>query len=123
MPAPKKRFGTMDEYIKTFPNDVQRILRKLRETIRKAAPGAEETISYQIPTFTLNGRSLVYFAAWRTHVSIYPIPTGTAGFRKELAPYKRGKGTVQFPLNRAVPYDLVREIVRFRMKESSPKKR
>ena len=107
----------MDEYIKTFPNDVQSILEKMRQTIRKAAPEAVEAISYQMPTFKLNGKNLVHFAAWKNHIGFYPTPSGTETFKKELSPYKRTKGSVQFPIELPIPYDLVEKIVIFRMKE------
>lgn len=114
----KKQFTTVDEYIKTFPDDVQIILEKLRQTIRKTAPEAVETISYQIPAFKLNGRDLVYFAAWKNHISLYPIPSGTEAFMQKLSPYIKGKGTMQFPLNKPIPYYLVEKIVEFREKEA-----
>ena len=108
-----KKFNTVDEYIKTFPNDVSSILEKMRQTIQKAAPEAVEAISYQMPTFKLNGKNLVHFAAFKNHVGFYPIPSGIEAFKKELAPYEQGKGLVQFPIDKAVPYDLVRKIVIF----------
>jgi len=114
----KKPFKTIDEYIRTFPKDVQTILEKMRKTIREAAPGAVETISYQMPTFKLNGRGLVYFAAFKNHIGFYPIPSGVEAFEKELSPYKQGKGSVQFPIDQPVPYDLVRRIVTFRVNEN-----
>jgi len=110
----------IDEYIAVFPPDVQEILEKIRLTIRKAAPGAEETIKYQMPTFTLHG-NLVYFAAFKTHIGFYPIPTGIEKFKKELAPYKQGKGSVQFPLDQPIPYGLISKIVKFRVKENAAK--
>ena len=113
----------MDEYIQAFPGDVQSILEKIRQTIRKTAPEAVETISYQIPTFKLHGKYLVYFAAFKNHIGVYPIPSGTKSFEKELSPYIRGKGTVRFPLNKPVPYDLVNKIVRFRVKENLAKRK
>ena len=108
---------TIDEYIAGFPPDVQKILRQVRTTIRQAAPGAEETISYRMPTFTLNGY-LVYFAGFKNHIGFYPIPTGIEQFKKELARYEQGKGSVQFPLDQPMPYDLIRKIVKFRVKEN-----
>ena len=111
---------TMDEYIADFPPKVQKILNKVRATIRKAAPGAQETIKYQMPTFTLNG-NLVYFAAFKEHIGFYPIPTGIEKFQKELAIYKQGKGSVQFPLDQPIPYDLISRIVKFRVEENSAK--
>ncbi len=113
-----KTFKTMDEYIKTFPEDVQNILETMRETIRKAAPGATEAISYQMPTFKLNGKNLVHFAAFKNHIGFYPIPSGIEAFKKELSPYKQGKGSVQFPMDKQIPYDVVKKIVIFRVKEN-----
>ena len=118
----KKQFKTIDEYINVFPKDVQGILQRLRLTIRKAAPEAVETISYQMPTFKLNGKGLVYFAAFKNHIGFYPIPSGIDAFEKELSPYKQGKGSVQFPIGKPIPYDLVRRIVRFRVKENQQRK-
>ena len=106
----KKQIETIDEYIATFPQDVQVVLNKIRKIIQEAAPEAIETISYQIPTFKLNGKYLVYFAGYKNPISIYPIPTGTESFRQELSPYIKGKGTIQFPLDKPVPYDLVKKL-------------
>ncbi len=114
----KRPFKTIDEYIRTFLKDVQTILEKMRKTIREAAPGAVETISYQMPTFKLNGKGLVYFAAFKNHIGFYPIPSGVEAFEKELSPYKQGKGSVQFPIDQPVPYDLVRRVVTFRVNEN-----
>jgi len=108
---------TIDEYIAGFPNDVQDILQKIRMTIRKAAPESEETISYKMPAFTLNG-NLVYFAGFEKHIGFYPIPTGIDKFKKELSVYKQGKGSVQFPLDKPIPYNLISKIVKFRVKEN-----
>jgi len=116
--APKKEFTTIDEYIKTFPKDVQSLLQGIRQTIRKAAPEAVETISYQMPTFKLNGRFLVSFAAWKHHVAMYPIPSGTETFKKKISEYKGAKSTARFPLDKPVPYDLVTQLVTFRVKEA-----
>lgn len=113
-----KKFETMDEYIKTFPKGVRSILEKMRQTIQKAAPEAVEAISYQMPTFKLNGKNLVHFTPFKNHIGFYPIPSGIEAFKKELGPYKQGKGSVQFPIDKAVPYDLVRKIVIFRAKEN-----
>jgi len=112
--APK----TMDEYIADFPDDVQEILEKIRMTIRKAAPDAEETISYKMPTFNLKGHSLVYFAAYKKHIGFYPAPIGIAEFKKDLSAYQAGKGTLQFPLDKPVPFDLITRIVKFRVREN-----
>jgi len=122
MPTPKKQFKTVDEYIKSFPTDVQIILKKIRQIVRKAAPKATEAISYQIPTFKLDGKYVTYFAAWKNHIAVYPIPSGTKAFKEELSPYVTGKGTVQFSLNKPIPYDLVKKIVVFRMKQNKKTK-
>src|SRR5713226_4149473 len=118
----KKQSKTIDEYIRTFPEDVQRILEKMRQTIRKAAPEAVEAISYQIPTFKLNG-NLVHFAAFKKHIGFYPTPSGIEAFRKELSPYKGAKGSVQFPIEKPIPYGLVKRIVIFRMKENQGRRK
>ena len=112
--APKN----IDEYIAGFPHDVQEILEKIRLTIRKAAPDAEETISYQIPTFTLKGKYLVYFAAYKKHIGLYPAPRGIEKFKKELSVYGGAKGSVRFPLDKPIPFDLISKIVKFRVKEN-----
>ena len=115
--APK----TIDEYIAGFPSDVQQILEKIRRTIRKAAPDAEETISYEIPTFNLKGKYLIYFAAYKKHIGVYPVPAGDAKLNKELSVYRTGKGTLQFPLNKPIPYNLITKIVKLRVKENLAK--
>ena len=112
-----KPVRTIDEYIAGFPKDIQEILEKIRSTIRKAAPDAEEAISYNMPTFRLNGY-LIYFAAYKEHIAIYPAPRGNEEFKEELDSYKGGKGTVRFPLHKPIPLDLVRRIVKFRVKEN-----
>jgi len=117
----KSEFKTMDDYINTFPDEVQALLEKMRETIRKAAPGAVEAISYEMPTFKLNGKNLVHFAAWKNHIGFYPTPSATASFQKELSAYKGARGSVQFPMDRPIPYALVRRIVLFRVKEQQAK--
>jgi uncharacterized protein YdhG (YjbR/CyaY superfamily) len=110
--------ASIDEYIAGFPDDVQKILQKVRETIRNAAPDAEETISYQIPTFTLGGRYLIYFAGFKKHVSVYPAPVGNAEFAEEMSVYGSGKGTAKFPLDKPIPFDLITRMVKFRMQET-----
>jgi uncharacterized protein YdhG (YjbR/CyaY superfamily) len=107
----------IDEYIAGFPHDVQEILEKMRATIRRAAPGAEETISYQIPTFILKG-NLVHFAAFKKHIGFYPAPTGIERFRDELSVYEGAKGSVRFPLDKPMPFGLISKIVKFRVKEN-----
>ena len=107
----------IDEYIAGFPPDVQTILEKIRTTIRKAAPDAREKISYRMPTFTLQG-NLVHFAAHKKHIGFYPAPSAIEEFKDELPGYRSSKGAVQFPLDRPIPFDLISEIVKFRVKEN-----
>jgi uncharacterized protein YdhG (YjbR/CyaY superfamily) len=111
----------IDEYITGFPKDVQEILKKIRATIKKAAPGAEEAISYKMPTFNLKGQYLIYFAAYKKHIGLYPVPAGDPEFNKEVSAYKAGKGTLQFPLDKPIPYNLISKIVSVRAKEISGK--
>ena len=118
----KAQYSTIDEYIAMFPDEIQAILQRLRQTIHKAAPEATEAISYQMPTFKLNG-NLVHFAAFKSHIGFYPVPSGIEAFREELEPYIKGKGTIQFPLDKPIPYDLVEKIVEFRVKENLAKKK
>ena len=121
--ASKTKYTTMDAYIASFPKEVHGILEQVRKTIREAAPGAVEAISYQIPTFKLNGSNLVHFAAWKDHVGFYATPSGNAAFKKELARYKVAKGSIQFPLDEPIPYDLVAKIAKFRVKETLVKRK
>ena len=109
--------NSIDEYIAGLPDDVQRILEEIRVTIRKAAPDAEETISYKMPTFTLKGL-LVSFAAYKKHIGLYPAPTGSETFNKKLSAYRAAKSTVRFPLDKPIPYDLISQIVKLRVKEN-----
>lgn len=110
----------IDAYITGFPLDIQEILHKIRLVIREAAPDAQETIKYRMPTFTLNG-NLVHFAAFKRHIGFYPTPTGTEKFREELSGYQGAKGSVRFPLDQPIPYDLISQIVRFRVQENLDK--
>lgn len=107
----------IDEYIARFPADIQEKLQKIRETVQKAAPEATEKISYQLPTFYLCG-NLVHFGAFKKHIGLFPSPSAMTSFDEELAPYKRAKGSVNFPLDEPIPYDLIDKIVRFRVKEN-----
>jgi uncharacterized protein YdhG (YjbR/CyaY superfamily) len=107
----------IDEYIGGFPEDVQKILEKIRTTIRKAAPGAEETIKYQMPTFTLHG-NLVHFAAYKKHIGFYPVPRGVESFKEALSAYEGAKSTVRFPLDKPIPFGLISKIVKFRVKKN-----
>jgi uncharacterized protein YdhG (YjbR/CyaY superfamily) len=110
----------IDEYIASFPQEVQEILEKLRTIIRQAAPDAQETIKYGIPTFTLHG-NLVHFAAYKKHIGFYPTPTGIEQFKNELSGYESAKGSVQFPLDKPIPFDLIHKIVIFRVQETMGK--
>ncbi|HEV7215132.1 MAG TPA: DUF1801 domain-containing protein [Chloroflexota bacterium] len=106
-----RRFATVDDYIRACPQDVQVILEEVRRTIRKAAPAAGETISYRIPTFVLDGKYLVSFAAWKRHISFYPIPAVNEALERALAPYRAAKSTLRFPLGQPMPYDLIEQLV------------
>jgi uncharacterized protein YdhG (YjbR/CyaY superfamily) len=119
----KKRFTSIDEYISTFPGEIQAVLEKMRQAIQHAAPEAAETMSYGIPTFNLNGKHLVFFAGWKQHISLHPLPAGDEAFQQELAHYKRAKGTIQFPLDKPIPYDFVERIVTLLIRESPEKER
>src|SRR5512147_1043370 len=121
MAATRRHFETIDEYISTFPEDVQSILNQLRQAVKETAPEAEETINYQMPTFTLNG-NLVHFAAFRNHIGFYPTPSGIEAFKRELAPYKMAKGSVQFPIDQPLPLPLIRRIVEYRVQENLTRK-
>jgi len=122
--ADRPTASSIDEYIAEFPPQTQEVLEEIRALIKESAPDATETISYAIPTFDLNGRHLVHFAGFAKHTGFYPVPTGMEAFKEELAPYKQGKGSVQFPLGKPLPADLIRRIVEFRVAENlgkSPK--
>ena len=118
--AIKRDFKSIDDYIATFPKDVQSILEEFRKAIREAAPEAQETISYQMPAFKLNG-ILVWFAAHKNHIGFYPRVSAIEAFKDKLSNYEVSKGTVQFPLNGPIPFELIKEIVRFRVKENLAK--
>ena len=120
MDSKKNGFNSIDEYIATFPQDIQKILKELRATIKAAAPDAEEKISYQMPTFFLNG-NLVHFAAFKKHIGFYPTPSGIEAFQKELSVYDGAKGSVQFPLDIPMPLKLISRIVKFRVAENKKK--
>ena len=112
--------ANMDEYISGFPEDKQELLQQIQATIKKAAPQAEEVISYGMPAFKQNGM-LVWFAAFKNHIGFYPAPRGIEAFKKELSAYKGAKGSVQFPLDKPLPFSLISKIVKFRMKENKKK--
>ena len=120
MQANSKVAGNIDEYIERFPENVQTILQKLRVTIRKAAPGAEEVISYQMPAFKYHG-TLVYFAGYNNHIGFYPTSSPMKFFKDRLTNYKTSKGAIQFPINEAIPLALVKDIVKFRIRENLEK--
>ncbi|HKR60902.1 MAG TPA: DUF1801 domain-containing protein [Pyrinomonadaceae bacterium] len=117
-----KPAADIDEYIAGFPAEVQKLLEKVRSTIRKAAPKAEEAIKYQIPTFVLNG-NLISFAGYKNHIGIYPAPREVAEFKKELSAYKGNKSTLQLPLDQPVPVDLISRIVKYQVKRSEARAR
>jgi uncharacterized protein YdhG (YjbR/CyaY superfamily) len=110
---------TIDGYINTFPQSMQVLLQKVRHTIKQVIPNAEETISYQIPAFKLASKYVIYFAGWKNHISLYPIPTGTTAFIKKITPYVAGKGTLKFPLDKPIPYDVIEEVVKVKLKQIS----
>lgn len=112
----------VDEYIRSFPGEIQTSLNKMRETIKRSAPGAEEMISYGMPAYKYHG-VLVYFAGYKNHIGFYATPTGHEAFKKELSAYKEGKGSVQFPLDKPLPAGLVGRIVKFRVKENLEKEK
>jgi uncharacterized protein YdhG (YjbR/CyaY superfamily) len=113
----KSKFENIDDYINSFPKNIQNLLEILRRTIRESAPQATETINYGIPTFKQNGSNLVHFAAYKNHIGFYPTPYPIVVFKKELAPFKQAKGSIQFPIEKPIPFDLVKKIVKFRVTE------
>ena len=105
------QFESIDQYIGSFPEEVRVVLEEVRLTIRNAVPDLEEKISYQIPTMTLGGKSVVHFAGWKRHISVYPVPAADAAFERELAEYVAGKGTLKFPLDKPIPYSIIERVV------------
>ncbi len=120
MEISKTTYESIDDYISKFPTEVQEILMTLRKVIKKSAPDAKEKISYQMPTFALHG-NLVHFAAFKNHIGFYPAPSGIEAFKEELSVYKGAKGSVQFPINKPLPYELISKIVKFRVAENIQK--
>jgi len=116
MGTSKTEFKVIDDYIAKFPKETRDLMEELRQLIKEAAPEAEETISYGIPTFKINGKALVYFGAWKNHVGFYTGISAIEAFKEELNPYRQAKGTIQFPLNKPIPHDLVKKIVKFKIK-------
>ena len=117
----RNAYKSVDEYIKSFSGDVQIQLNKIRDIIREKAPEADERIAYGMPAYIANGRPLVYFAGYEKHIGFYATPSGHAEFAEELSKYKQGKGSVQFPVNKPLPFELIARIVEFRVKETSLK--
>ena len=114
----KKIPGYFEDYISDFPDNVKILLKQIRETIKEIAPESIEGLSYGMPSFKTNGKPLVYFAGFKKHIGFYATPSGHSNFAEELSIYKQGKGSVQFPLDRAIPMDLIRRIVEFRVQEN-----
>lgn len=115
------QYKTIDDYIALFPEQTATILREIKNIVKEEVPDAKEKISYQMPTFTLNSRNLVHFAAWKEHIGLYPTPSGIVAFQKELSQYEVAKGSIRFSLNNPIPYDLIRKIVAFRASENRQK--
>ena len=122
MEKDKQGYLSIDEYIRSFPEPIQKKLEELRNVIKEQAPEAQEKISYQMPTFFLNG-NLVHFAAFSKHIGFYPTPSGIEAFQSELAKYHFAKGSVQFPIDEPLPLELIKKIVRFRVEENRKKKK
>lgn len=114
---PMKKYTSVNEYIADFPADIRDILENIRRAIKELAPGAEESISYGMPGFRLNNHLLVWFAAFKDHISFFPTASGVDAFKDKLKGYKTSKGTIQFPLDKPIPYDLIKEITEFRIKD------
>ncbi len=112
------RFNNVDEYIESFPEETQEILKQVRNTIRRAAPDAEETLSYGMPAYKMYGKPLVYFAGYKKHIGFYATPAGHSEFASELSKYKQGRGSVQFPIDKPLPLDLITRITKFRVQEN-----
>jgi uncharacterized protein YdhG (YjbR/CyaY superfamily) len=118
MKKEKIGFETIDEYIGTFPHETQKRLVEVQSTIQAVVPNAREKISYRIAAFELNGKNLIYFAGWKKHISIYPIPPGDKSFNQAIAQYADGKGTLKFPLDKPLPLELIRKVVEFHVVEN-----
>ena len=118
-----RHFATVDGYIDSFPVDVKTILRKVRQTIRNAVPIAGETITYQIPTITLGGTALLYFAGWKHHISLYPVPRGDEAFEQQAEPYRSAKSTLKFPLSQPIPYDVIEQVAKHHVERLQDSKR
>lgn len=121
MPTPRKQFKTIDQYIASFPKSTQTILEKIRQVIKESAPTAKEAMKYGIPTFVLS-ENLVHFAAFKNHIGFYPTPKAILAFRKELSIYKQAKGSVQFPIDKPIPFAIIKKIVKFRVENTKGKR-
>jgi uncharacterized protein YdhG (YjbR/CyaY superfamily) len=119
MESTKVRFTSIDEYIAACPQETQKLLEELRSAIKASAPEVEEKITYQMPTFDLNGRHLVYFSAWKHHIGLYPIPAGNEAFEKEISQYKSAKSSLNFPIDQPLPLKLISQFVKLRVAENS----
>ena len=119
MPATKAM--TVDEYIAGFPKETQEVLEQIRSLIKKTAPAAVEKISYAIPAFNLNNQNIIYFAGYKNHVSVYPVPKGDEAFQKEIAGFRTGKGTLQFPLDKSLPLQLIKKVVKHSINQNAEK--
>jgi uncharacterized protein YdhG (YjbR/CyaY superfamily) len=115
--APKPK--NIDQYLEGLPSGTKKMLQQIRSTVKKTTPGVEEVISYSIPAFKFNKRVLLYFAGWRDHVSIYPVPKANATLQKQISRYQTGRGTLQFPLDKPLPVKFISKIVALRMKENA----
>jgi uncharacterized protein YdhG (YjbR/CyaY superfamily) len=113
-PGETAMLKTVDEYISNFPTDVQRSLQSIRQVIKEIAPTAIESIAYGMPAYKIGGKPLIYFAGFKNHIGLYPTPSGISEFSKEISQYKQGKGSIQFPLVKPIPIDLIKKIVKFR---------
>lgn len=107
-----EHFATVDDYIASFPPEVEGILQEIRHRCHLAVPGAGELVSYNMPTIVLDDRYVVYFAGWKHHISVYPIPAGDEDFERRIEPYRAARGTLRFPLNKPIPYELIEEVAR-----------
>lgn len=121
MASNSSKTSSIDEYISKLPKDTQRIMENIRQIIRKNAPDSEETISYNIPTFDMDGKHLVHFAGYKKHIGFYPTPSPIIAFKSELTDFKTSKGTIQFPLDKPIPFNLIEKIVKYRVEELTTK--
>jgi uncharacterized protein YdhG (YjbR/CyaY superfamily) len=119
----KTEFQTVDEYIGSFPHEIQQLLMQMRAVVKANAPDAQESVSYMMPAYKTYGKPLVYFGGMKTHIGFYATPNGNLAFAEQLKPYKQGKGSIQFPVNQPLPLELVAEMVRFRVEENDMKYR